>query len=60
MKREIQNVLIHMHEDPQQAALLHAGGIERLVAIEDEDYNDIRAMFARVQAAEQPAISLRR
>lgn len=58
LKRQIQQSLIHMHEDAQQAAVLRARGIERLVAVQDEDYNDIRAMLARVRMAEQHSISI--
>lgn len=53
LKRKLQHILTHMHLDPVQAELLQAGEIERLVAVQDEDYNDIRAMWARVQAYEQ-------
>ncbi|GER87347.1 hypothetical protein KDW_15090 [Dictyobacter vulcani] len=53
LKQKLQDILTHMHLDPVQAELLQAGEIERLVAVRDEDYDDIRAMWARVQAYEQ-------
>ncbi|GHO86923.1 phosphate/phosphite/phosphonate ABC transporter substrate-binding protein [Dictyobacter formicarum] len=58
LKQQIQHSLLHMHEDARQSALLRAGGIERLVAVQDEDYNDIRAMLARVRAAEQHRVNI--
>jgi phosphonate transport system substrate-binding protein len=44
LKRDIQEVLLTMHEDPQAAKALRAGAIERFVPVKDEDYNDIRVM----------------
>ncbi|WP_338253643.1 phosphate/phosphite/phosphonate ABC transporter substrate-binding protein [Dictyobacter halimunensis] len=53
LKQRVQQALLNMHEDPRQAALLHLGGIERLVAVQDDDYQDIRTMLARVRSDEQ-------
>jgi phosphonate transport system substrate-binding protein len=51
LKRNIQSVLINMHQDARMAEMLQAGGIERFVAVQDEQYDDIRNMVARVQSA---------
>ncbi|GCE25983.1 hypothetical protein KDA_14670 [Dictyobacter alpinus] len=53
LKQALRDILAHMHEDPVQAELLHAGKIERLVTVQDEDYTNIRAMWNRVQTARQ-------
>src|SRR6266487_3640474 len=52
IKRRIQATLISMHEDPRAASELRKGLIERFVPVCDEDYDDIRAMLARVQEIE--------
>jgi ABC-type phosphate/phosphonate transport system substrate-binding protein len=44
LKRNIQEVLLTMHEDLQAAKALRAGAIERFVQVQDEDYQDIRMM----------------
>jgi phosphonate transport system substrate-binding protein len=48
LKDRIRAVLLSMHEVPSAARALQKGRIERFVMIEDESYNDIRAMFALV------------
>jgi len=50
----LREALITMHLDPVAACGLHAGLIERFVVVTDDDYQDIRAMFAQVQAVEFP------
>jgi phosphonate transport system substrate-binding protein len=52
LKSHIQEVLLTMHEDPDTACRLHEGMIDRFVLVTDDDYGDIRAMFARVQESE--------
>ncbi len=54
LKCRMREALISMHLDPVAACGLHAGLIERFVVVTDGDYQDIRAMFARVQAVEFP------
>jgi ABC-type phosphate/phosphonate transport system substrate-binding protein len=39
LKRNIQQVLLTMHEDPQAANALRSGAIERFVQVCDEDYH---------------------
>lgn len=51
LKREMQTVLSNMHQNAQLAEMLQAGGIERFVPVQDEQYDDIRHMLARVQSA---------
>jgi phosphonate transport system substrate-binding protein len=54
LKCRIQEVFMTMHQDPDAARGLHAGLIERFVLVTDDDYRDIRTMYARVQAAQFP------
>jgi phosphonate transport system substrate-binding protein len=51
LRRDIQDVLISMHKDAHMAETLQLGGIARFVAVQDEQYDDIRTMLARVQSA---------
>ena len=51
LKCRLQEALITMHDDPVAADGLHEGRIDHFVAVTDADYNDIRTIFARVQAA---------
>lgn len=44
LKRNIQQVLLTMHEEPTAANALRAGAIERFVQVCDESYHDIRQM----------------
>lgn len=41
--------LITLHHDHHAVSQLHKGSIERFVPVTDEHYQDIRAMFLRVQ-----------
>ena len=61
LRRNIQEVLLTMHEDPDAASALHTGAIERFVTVKDEDYNDIREMRdnSRAYAAEGSACIIR-
>jgi len=54
LKCRMREALISMHLDPETARGLHTGLIERFVVVTDDDYQDIRAMFAQVQAVEFP------
>ncbi len=51
LKQSVRAVLIAMHEDPHAAKELRKGCIEHFVPVRDADYDDLRAMFARVQQA---------
>ena len=52
LKNDIQNVLTRMHQDAHLAQMLRSGGIERFIAVQDKQYDDIRHMVACVQSAE--------
>jgi phosphonate transport system substrate-binding protein len=49
IKQRIQTVLLSMHRDPYSTQELHKGRIARFVQVHNEDYNNIRAMFAQAQ-----------
>lgn len=49
LKQRIRETLLTMHRDPQAAHALARGQIKRFVSINNEDYDPIRTMFARVQ-----------
>ncbi len=49
LKCSIQEVLCKMHHDPLAAYKLREGLIARFVPIADEQYQDLREMFTRVQ-----------
>ncbi len=51
LKCKMQETLITMHCDSEAACALHLGKIERFVLVTDDDYQDIRIMFARVNEA---------
>jgi phosphonate transport system substrate-binding protein len=48
LKQELRAALLTLHRDAQVAASLHNGAITQFVPIEDEHYDDIRAMLACV------------
>lgn len=54
LKCRIREVFINMHQDPDATRGLRQGLIERFVVVADDDYQDIRTMFARVQEVEFP------
>ena len=56
LKQRVRAVLISMHEDPRAAKELNKGRIERFVPVCDADYDDLRAMFARVQRVAIPLV----
>ncbi len=51
LKRDIQAALVEMHHDPAVRAALDRGFIERYVAVDDADYDDIRQMLAACEQA---------
>ncbi len=50
LKRQLREALITLHQDAAGVAGLQSGLIERFVPVTDEDYQDIRRMFVRVEA----------
>jgi len=51
LKCRMREALLIIHGDPDMARVLHEGRIDHFVAVTDADYNDIRTIFARTQAA---------
>jgi phosphonate transport system substrate-binding protein len=51
LKCRMREALLTIHDDPDMARVLHEGRIDHFVAVMDADYNDIRTIFARTQAA---------
>ena len=51
LKYRIREALLVMHYDPDGARELHEGRIDHFVAVRDADYDDIRSIFARTEAA---------
>jgi phosphonate transport system substrate-binding protein len=45
LKQDIQSVLAEMHHEPDARAQLDRGFIDRFVAVQDSDYDDIRDML---------------
>ena len=54
LKCKLQDALITMHLDNCGARQLREGLIERLVAVRDEDYDNIREMLEKVEGVEFP------
>jgi ABC-type phosphate/phosphonate transport system substrate-binding protein len=50
-KAGLRRAFVHMHEDHEGQAILANGLIERFVEVEDSDYNPIREMTRRAEAA---------
>jgi phosphonate transport system substrate-binding protein len=50
-RRTITAVLLEVADDPAARSLLDAALVDRFVAVESASYDDIRAMFARVESA---------
>jgi ABC-type phosphate/phosphonate transport system substrate-binding protein len=50
-RRSIQQVLLHLHEDPSMKELLGHGLVERFVGVDDHSYQDIRMMVAACEHA---------
>jgi phosphonate transport system substrate-binding protein len=53
LKQQLQAAVCTMHQSERGAAELRAGHIARFVPVTDADYDDIRAMYARVQEADE-------
>jgi phosphonate transport system substrate-binding protein len=51
LKCRMREALLTIHDDPDMARVLHEGRIDHFVAVTDANYNDIRTIFARTQAA---------
>ncbi len=51
LRNDIQAVLLEMHTDSRAAAVLRGGFIDHFAAMQDSDYDDIRAMLAACEAA---------
>lgn len=51
LKGRLQDLLLTMHQDPLVAAELARGQIKRFARVAEEDYDDIRTMYAQVQLA---------
>jgi phosphonate transport system substrate-binding protein len=51
LKYQMREALLTMHDDPDMARALHEGRIDHFVAVTDGNYNDIRSIYARTQAA---------
>ncbi|MBA2682737.1 MAG: PhnD/SsuA/transferrin family substrate-binding protein, partial [Ktedonobacteraceae bacterium] len=54
LKSTLRERLVTLHTDPFSAQVLREGGVERFVPVDDEWYDDIRAMYTRVQATDFP------
>ncbi len=52
LKSELRAVLLELADDAEGRAQLAHGFIERFVAVDDADYDDIRAMLAEAEAAD--------
>jgi phosphonate transport system substrate-binding protein len=51
LRQDIQAVLTEMHQDRDAKALLERGFIDRFVAVQDQDYDDIRQMLGMCESA---------
>jgi phosphonate transport system substrate-binding protein len=51
LKGRLRELLLRMHEDPEGRAILADGLLLRFVPVEDEDYDPIREMVRRAEAA---------
>ena len=54
LRAALRELLLKMHKDPQGRAILAEGRIDRFVRVEDRDYDAIRHMSRRAQAAALP------
>ncbi|MCQ3930783.1 MAG: phosphate ABC transporter substrate-binding protein [Chloroflexi bacterium] len=52
LKSDIQAVLVHAHTNPAMQVILARGLIERFVAVQDADYDDIRQMLSACEQAD--------
>ena len=51
LKKQLREVFLAMHEDPEGRVILAGGLIARFVAVQDADYDPIRSMVRRAQTA---------
>jgi len=51
LKREIQRIILSIHNDPHGVGVLRKGCIERFISVTDEHYQSIRHMYMQVQAS---------
>jgi phosphonate transport system substrate-binding protein len=51
LKGRVRELLVELGDDPSARPLLARGFIERFTAVDDDAYDDIRAMLAAIQAA---------
>ncbi len=51
LSADVQGIFLEMHTDSQMADVLGCGFIERFVAVQDSDYDDIRSMLRACEAA---------
>ena len=58
-RRRIQEILCTMHEDVEGTQGLRRGLIERFVAVGDEQYDNVRRMYERVQEREMSKVMRR-
>jgi ABC-type phosphate/phosphonate transport system substrate-binding protein len=49
--RRLREAFLALHEDPEARPILAEGGIARFVPVTDADYDPIREMVRRAQAA---------
>jgi phosphonate transport system substrate-binding protein len=52
LKQDIQAILAEIHHDPAGRSVLAQGFIDRFAAVEDANYDDIRAMLAACEQAD--------
>ena len=52
IKADLREALLSAHDDPQVQRALDFGGVERFVAVDDADYDDIRDMLDAVECAD--------
>jgi phosphonate transport system substrate-binding protein len=52
LKRDIEDVFLHLHTDPIVKPYLERGFIDHFTQVRDRDYDDIRDMLAACEAAE--------
>jgi phosphonate transport system substrate-binding protein len=55
-KARLREVFLAMHEDPEGQAVLADGLMARFVSVRDQDYDPIRAMVRRAEAAGFPTL----
>lgn len=51
LMEDVQNVFLEMHKDANAADVLQRGFIDHFVAVQDADYDDIRAMLTACETA---------